>query len=97
MVIGDISGYSSLGLGSLRPQKPNVEERAPVTLDARLDPRAPNEYAVGPFPTIIPPPERPGDAKSAEKRTSQSNDPVSRAFLSVANYSPTIHRIDLEV
>ena len=97
MVIGDISGYSSLGLGSLRPHKPNADERAPVTLDARLDPKAPNEYSVGPIPKIIPPPERPSDAKSAEKRTSQNNDPASRAFLSVANYSPTIHRIDLEV
>lgn len=102
MVIGNLTGYTSSGYGSgntLRPQT-NQElqvQRQPVTLDAQLDPKTPNEYSVSSLPSVIPPPERTSDTKSPEKRTSQNSDPASRAFLAVANYQPRTNRIDVSV
>ncbi len=102
MVIGNLTGYVSSGYGSsnsLRPQA-NQEaqrQRQPVTLDAQLDPKTPNEYSVTQSPAVIPPPERTSDSKSPDKRTSQNTDPASRAFLSVANYQPRTNKIDISV
>jgi len=97
MVIGDFLGYSSLGFGGLPQQRPSVQERPSVTLDAQIDPKVPNEYAVPLTPKIIPPPERPSEVIVPDKRTSRSNDPVSRAFLTVANYQPIVNKINITV
>lgn len=97
MVIGDFLGYSSLGLGSVRLQSAHVPERPGVTLEAKVDPQAPHQYSVLEAKPVIPPPEQPTEAKSSSKRANQNTDPVSRAFLSVADYRPTYHRIDIKV
>ena len=99
MVIGDYLGYSASGYGqgALYTQKPNVPPRPAVTLDAEPDPKTPHQYAVQTKPQVIPPPERPSEAKSTAKKPNQNNDPVSRAFLAVADYQPVYHRIDIKV
>lgn len=97
MVIGDFLGYSSYGQGSVYTQKPYAPARPAVTLDAEPDPKTPHQYTVQAKPQVIPPPERPTEAKSSGKRPNQNNDPVSRAFLAVENYQPTYHRIDIKV
>lgn len=96
MVIGDFLGYSSYGQGSVYTQRP-TPARPAVTLDAEPDPKTPNQYAVQTKPQVIPPPERPSEAKSSGKKANQNTDPVSRAFLAVENYQPTYHRIDIKV
>lgn len=97
MIRGDFSGYSSLGLGSAYTPKPLATERAALTLDAKLDPKAPHQYSVSVARDLIQPPERTSDAKSNERKPYQNNDPVSRVFLSIADYQPTRHRIDIDV
>jgi hypothetical protein len=97
MVIGDFLGYSSMGMGSVYTQKPNVPVRPAVTLEAEPDPQTPHQYRVLAQPQILPPPEPATDAKSSGKKANQNNDPVSRAFLAVENYRPTYHRIDTKV
>lgn len=104
MVIGNLTGYVSSGYGAggnLRPhaaqEREPANQRQPVTLDAQLDPKTPNEYSVSPSPSVIPPPERTSDTKAPDKRTSQNNDPASRAFLSVANYQSRPNSIDISV
>jgi hypothetical protein len=98
MVIGDFLGYSTYGQGSVYTQKPNAHTRPAVTLDAEPDPKTPHQYAVQTKPQVIPPPERPSEAKSSAKKANQNSDPVSRAFLAVENYQPTTyHRIDIKV
>jgi hypothetical protein len=84
MVIGDYLGYSSLGYGVLRTRI-NPTERDAVTLEAKLDPKKPNEYSVQPTPTLIPPPEKTSDTKNTGKRVPQNTDPVSRIFNAVAD------------
>jgi hypothetical protein len=86
MVIGDYLGYSSLGYGLLRTQI-NPKERDTVILDAKLDPKKPNEYSVQTTlnSPLIPPPEKTGEAKSSSKRAPQNTDPVSRIFNAVAD------------
>lgn len=99
MSIGDFVGYSTSGYtqGSVYAQKPLAPARPAVTLDAEPDPKTPHQYAVQTKPQVIPPPERPSEAKSTVKKPNQNNDPVSRAFLAVANYQPVYHRIDVKV
>jgi len=96
MVIGDFLGYSSFGQGSVYAQRP-TPARPAVTLDAQPDPKTPHQYAVQTKPQIIPPPERPGEAKAQSKKANQNDDPVSRVFLAVENYQPTYYRIDIKV
>lgn len=95
MVIGDFLGYAAQG--SVYSQRSQVPARPAVTLDAELDPKTPHQYSVQTKPQVIPPPERATEAKSAAKRANQNSDPVSRAFLAVADYQPTYHRIDVKV
>lgn len=97
MVIGDFVSYSNYAQGSVYTQKPLVQPRPAVTLDAERDPKMPHQYAVQAKPQVIPPPERPSEAKSTVKKPDQNNDPVSRAFLAVADYRPVYHRIDIKV
>jgi len=100
MVIGNLTGYASSGYGSnniLRPQPNQESQRQPVTLDAQLDPKTPNEYSVAQSPSVIPPPERTSEGKSPDKRNSQNTDPASRTFLAIANYQPRPNRIDVSV
>ncbi len=96
MVIGDFLGYSSYGQGSVFAQR-STPARPAVTLDAEPDPKTPNQYAVQTKPQVIPPPERPSEAKGSGKKANQNTDPVSRVFLAVENYQPTYHRIDIKV
>ena len=84
MVVGEFTGCPAVG-------------RPAITLDAEPDPKTPHQYAVTAKPQVIPPPERPSEAKSAAKKPNQNIDPVSRAFLAVAEYEPTYHRIDVRV
>lgn len=88
MVIGDYLGYSSLGYGLLRTQI-NPKERDTVILEAKLDPKKPNEYSVQTTPNtpLIPPPEKTSEAKNTGKRAPQNTDPVSRIFHAVADSS----------
>lgn len=97
MVIGDLTGYSSFGLGGVQSQRvPNIDRNA-VTLDAKLDPKKPNAYTVQ-FPApVITPPEKLSDIKSASKRAPQNTDPVSQTFNMIADYGPRIHKIDIFV
>lgn len=97
MVIGDFLGYSSLGLGSPFARNHVNNERNAVTLDAKLDPKKPNEYTVQTPPPVIAPPEKTSDVKSAAKRAPQNTDPASRAFNAVADYETPTHRIDIRV
>ncbi len=97
MVIGDFLGYSSLGLGSALTRNNFHPERNAVTLDAKLDPKKPNEYAVQTPPPVLPPPEKTSDVKNAGKRAPQNSDPVSRAFNTVADYETRVHRIDVHI
>ena len=97
MVIGDFLGYSSLGLGSPLTRNHVNNERNAVTLDAKLDPKKPNEYTVHTPPPVIAPPEKSSDVKNAAKRAPQNTDPVSRAFNAVADYEPRMQRIDIHV
>jgi len=97
MVIGNFLGYSSLGLGSPLTRNHFNNERNAVTLDAKLDPKKPNEYVVQTPAPVITPPEKSSDVKNAAKRTPQNTDPVSRAFNAVADYETPPHRIDIRV
>lgn len=99
MVIGDYLGYSTYGQGSVYTQKPQAQTRPAITLEAERDPQTPHQYRVATKQQIIPPPEAATDTKSSGKKANQNNDPVSRAFIAVANYQiqPTYHRIDVKV
>jgi hypothetical protein len=97
MVIGDFVGYSTFGQGAVVAQKPHVQVRPAVTLEAERDPQTPHQYRVLVKQPLLPPLEAATDAKSSGKKANQNNDPVSRAFLAVASYRPTYHRIDVEV
>src|SRR3954467_9620560 len=98
MVIGDYLGYSTLAPGAAYTQRPQPQVRPGVTLEAEADPKTPHQYAVNLKPQVIPPPEQASEAKSAAKRPNQNSDPVSQAFLAVADYQPrTYHRIDVKV
>lgn len=95
MVIGDYLGYSSLGYGLLRTQI-NTKERDAVILDAKLDPKKPNEYSV--LAPLIPPPEKNSEPKNSGKRHPQNTDPVSRIFYAIENSSSTRRAIiDIQV
>ena len=96
MVIGEYTGYSSMGQGPANWQSPKIARPA-ITMDAEPDPKTPHQYAVNNKPQVIPPPERPSEAKGATKKPNQNTDPVSRAFLAIADYEPTYHRIDIRV
>ena len=97
MVNGELPGYAAWGQNSAPVQKLKTTERTTLTLDAKLDPKVPHQYSVAIGREVIPPPERASDAKSSERKHPQNNDPVSRVFLSIAYYTPTYHRIDIEV
>ncbi len=97
MVIGDFLGYSAYGPGAAYSQRSQVQARPAVTLEAERDPQSPHQYRVAVAPLVIPPAEPTTEAKSGGKRTPQNNDPVSRAFLSVANYQSSRSRIDIKV
>lgn len=97
MVIGDFRGYASLGLGGNFARTNPNSERSQVTLDARLDPKKPNEYSVQVPAPVIPPPEKTSDVKNTPKRAPQNNDPVSRAFNAVADFQPRKSKIDIYV
>jgi hypothetical protein len=95
MVIGDFLGYSSLGYA--QPRSPHYAERNAVTLEAKLDPKKPNEYAVQLSPPVIPPPEKTSDPQTAGRRAPQNTDPASRAFTAVANFESRKPLIDIYV
>ena len=96
MVISDFQGYSVYGSRPAYAQNPAV--RPAVTLDAEPDPKTPHQYAVTSRLQVIPPPERPAEAKYASKKPNQNDDPVSRAFMAIADYQiTTYHRIDIKV
>lgn len=108
MVIGDYSGYSGYRQGvsphpqsvyslSVHPQRAASQVRPAVTLEAERDPHLPHQYRVAAKPQVIPPAEATSDAKSSNKKFPQNDDPVSRAFLAVANYRPREHSIDIHV
>lgn len=81
----------------MQPHRAPGSDRNAVTLDAKLDPRKPNEYTVQVPAPVITPPEKPSDIKSASKRASQNTDPVSQVFNAIADYGPQIHKIDIFV
>ncbi|RYY76798.1 MAG: hypothetical protein EOO52_04685 [Gammaproteobacteria bacterium] len=97
MAISDFTGYSSVLQGNAYWQKPVSITRPAVTLDAEPDPKTPHRYAVNTKPQVIPTPEKPSELKNLLKRPNQNTDPVSRAFLAVADYAPIYHRIDIRV
>ena len=97
MVIGDFLGYSSLGLGAMQGRSAHAPARQTVTLDAKLDPKAPNEYAVPISHQTIEPPQKASEPKSPAKRLNQNKDLASRTFFSVADFKPTIHKIDIYI
>lgn len=97
MVISDSLGYSSLGF-SAAPARNNFHaERNAVVLEAKLDPKKPNEYSVQTLDTAFVPPEKASETKGSGKRAPQNTDPVSRAFNTVAEYEARMHRIDIHV
>ena len=95
MVIGDLS--ANVAYGNLRLQKPFTPERQPITLDAKLDPKKPNEYSVLESSPVIAPPDKAAEAKNTSKRAPQNTDRASRAFHAVENFQSNSHRIDLFV
>jgi len=97
MAISEFTGYSSVGQGAAYWHKPANITRSAVTLDAEPDPKTPHQYAVNTKPQVIPPPERPSESKNLVKKSNQNTDPVSQAFLAIADYAPTYHRIDIRV
>lgn len=97
MVISNFVDYSSLGLGAVQRQGSYAPARQAVTLDATLDPKTPNEYAVQIAPKIIDAPQKVSEIKSVSKKLNQNTDSASRAFISVADFKPTIHRIDIHI
>lgn len=97
MVIGDFVGYSSLGLGANFSRINPHNERNQVTLDAKLDPKKPNEYSVHVTPPVISAPEKSSDLKEANKRFPKNDDPVSRIFHAVEDYQPRPRKIDIYV
>lgn len=97
MVIGNSLGHSSLGLGGALSRSNFQSERDNLTLEAKLDPKKPNEYSVHAPAAPIAPPEKTSDTKTASKRFPQNLDPVSRAFNAVADYAPQAHKIDIHV
>ncbi|MFO1388450.1 hypothetical protein [Cellvibrio sp.] len=97
MVIGEFTGYSAYGTGANYAQRSQVQARPAVTLEAERDPQIPHQYRVAATAQVIPPVEPATEAKSGGKKAPQNNDPVSRAFLAVANYQPSRSRIDIKV
>jgi len=97
MAISDFTGYSSVVQGAAYWQKSANITRPAVTLEAEPDPKTPHQYAVNAKPQVVPPPEKPSEPKSLIKKPNQNTDPVSQAFLAVADYTPTYHRIDIRV
>jgi hypothetical protein len=97
MVISNFVSYSSLGLGAIQRQGVPASGRQAVTLDAKLDPEVPNKYAVEITPPVMEPPQKIPEAKSGSKKLNQNKDPASLAFISVADFKPTIHKIDIRV
>lgn len=97
MALGNLAGYSSLGLGGNFSRINPQGERSQVTLDAKLDPKKTNEYSVQISPPVITPPEKISEVKNASKRYPSNDDPVSRAFNAVADYEPRRRNIDIYV
>ena len=95
MVINGFSNYSSLGLGAVGKQGPHTYARQSLTLDASLDPKTPNEYAVHIAPPVVEPPQKATEAKHTSKKLNHNNDPVSRAFISVATYKSITHEVNI--
>lgn len=102
MVISNFVSYSSLGLGAIQRQGAPAPGRQALTLDAKLDPKAPNEYAVelalSDIPAaVIEPPQKMSEAKPGNQQAHQNKDPASLAFISIANFKPATHKIDIRV
>lgn len=97
MVIGDFVGYSSLGLGANFSRINPNNERNQVTLDAKLDPKKPNEYAVQLPAPVISAPEKSSDIKETNKRFPKNDDPVSRIFHAVEDYQTRPSKIDIYI
>lgn len=95
MAIGDLPAYSVMN--GVQWHKPLNTERSPVTLDATVDPKKPNEYSVRMAPPVIRPPEKTSDIKYTAKRPPQNTDPVSNAFNAIADYGTRTYRIDVYV
>lgn len=74
MVISNYLGYSNAGQGPAYWQRTSYGRPA-VTLEAERDPATPHQYAVNTRPQVIPPPERPSDAKYTAKKPNQNTDP----------------------
>jgi len=101
MSISGFVGYSSLGLGAnfsrINANNNTNTERSQLTLDAKLDPKKPNEYAVQLPSPVIPSPEKVSDVKNTSKRFPQNDDPISRIFYAVEDYQPRRSKIDIYV
>lgn len=97
MVIGDFYGYPSLGLGANFSRIQPKPERSQVILEAQLDPKKPNEYAVRLASPSITPPEKTAEVRDAGKRFPKNDAPVSRIFNAIEDYQPRPQRIDIYV
>lgn len=92
MDIGNFLGYSPIGSTYRHP----APLREAVTLEARVDPRSPNEYSVQ-LPAEIFKLKDESARESSAQKPYQNRDPASRAFFAVADYHPVKHNIDLFV
>ncbi|MEN0037788.1 MAG: hypothetical protein AAGC78_12015 [Cellvibrio sp.] len=98
MVIGDSLGYTALGFGGGSVPRNHLQaERNSVVLEAKLDPKKPNEYSVQTSAPVIAPPEKTSESKNTGRQFPQNTDPASRAFNAIANYEPRAHKIDIHV
>ncbi|MES2673563.1 MAG: hypothetical protein V4660_04955 [Pseudomonadota bacterium] len=102
MVISNFVSYSALGLGAIQRQGVPVPGRQALTLDAKLDPNVPNEYAVelalsDLAAPVIEPPQKTSEAKPGSKKLNQNKDPASLAFISIADFKSATHKIDIHI
>lgn len=94
MVIGNVLGFSSVGSAYARA----APLREAVTLEARVNPHSPNEYAVQlPAEIFKLKAESAASGDSAVSKPYQNRDPASRAFLAVADNAQVKHNIDIFV
>lgn len=92
MVIGNYLGYGSVGTAYLRPPA-----REALTLEAKVNPQAPNEYSVHLPAEIFKLKPEPMEMDYSASKPYQNRDPVSQTFLAVAEYQSAPHQIDIFV
>jgi len=95
MVIGDFVGYSSLGSAYTRGV--STPARPAVTLEAKRDPESSHEYSVQLLPAVAESGEEQARLEEFMKKSQQNRDPVSQAFMGVADYKPAKYKIDVFV